>query len=83
MKQHSIIGASSLYRWGECPGSIRLCKDLPNRTNEYAELGTLAHDVAEKILRGETTESEARILHGDELVDAVMVYVNYIGEMTP
>lgn len=76
--EHSPLGASSATRWIACPGSVRLCKDVPNTASEYAEEGTRAHELAEKILRGEKVEAES-----DEMLDAVMVYVDYIKEQFP
>jgi len=49
--KHSILGASSAARWMACPGSVRLTKDLPDKTSTYAEEGTAAHALAEHCLR--------------------------------
>lgn len=65
-----------MYRWSACPGSVRLCKDLPSRTSKYAEEGTLAHDLAAKILLGETVTTV--IAH--EMLESVEVYVYFIRE---
>lgn len=43
---HSPIGASGYYRWRACPGSVRLCRNLPNTSSSYAAEGTLAHSIA-------------------------------------
>jgi len=45
-KGHSPIGASGYYRWRACPGSVRLCRGLPNKSSVYAAEGTLAHSIA-------------------------------------
>lgn len=50
-QEHSVIGASSMDRWSACPGSVRLSKDLPNVTSEYAKEGTQAHELAAEWLR--------------------------------
>lgn len=42
---HSKIGASSMYRWSKCPGSVKLCAQVPSQTSVYAAEGTLAHEV--------------------------------------
>jgi hypothetical protein len=50
---HSKIGASSMYRWQKCPGSVRLCDKIGHtRSSEYAEAGTRAHAIAADILSG-------------------------------
>lgn len=54
-KLHSRIGASSAERWMNCPGSVALCANAPEQApSKYAEEGTLAHEVAELTLRGQT-----------------------------
>lgn len=53
---HSTIGASSAYRWFECPGSIRMIKGLPEITpSSYALEGTRAHEYFAKLLTNEMT----------------------------
>ena len=44
--KHAILSPSSAARWTNCPGSVALCKDIPNTTSEYAEEGTYAHAIA-------------------------------------
>lgn len=43
---HSPLGGSSLKRWSACPGSIKMCRDIPAQTSIYAQEGTRAHEVA-------------------------------------
>lgn len=47
---HSPIGASSMDRWSQCPGSVRLSKGLPSTQSAYAQAGTIAHTKAAKWL---------------------------------
>ncbi|HEX8874116.1 MAG TPA: DUF2800 domain-containing protein, partial [Nitrosospira sp.] len=48
---HSPTGASSMERWEQCPGSIRLSTGLPEpEQSEAAKEGTLAHEWAERAL---------------------------------
>lgn len=75
---HSKIGASSMYRWEKCPGSVRLSEGIEVPSSPFAIEGTTAHEVAEKILLKEILEEMAREKYGDEMIDAVMVYVNTI-----
>jgi len=80
---HSKTGASSMYRWSNCPGSVALSATVPKgMDSEFAALGTLAHDYGAKLLlkiRGQI-KGKVEIPEGLEAdsVDAVMVYVNYI-----
>ena len=86
---HSLVGASSAYRWMNCPGSVRLYRQLTRRrTTEYAATGTAAHEVCERCLRdgkqpddflGEVIPVEDfRIEVTPEMVEAVRVYVSTI-----
>jgi hypothetical protein len=62
-KAHSKVGASSMDRWENCPGSVAACEGLPEVSSAYSDEGTLAHDFAAKYLMGfhiETCETEMR-----------------------
>jgi len=41
-----------MYRWAECPGSIRLTKGIKSVSSEFAAEGTVAHDIGAKVLGG-------------------------------
>lgn len=49
---HARLSPSAAERWMTCPGSIRLCADIPDTSSAYADEGTAAHELAERILRG-------------------------------
>lgn len=49
--EHSDLSASASHRWLACPPSAMLEKEVPNTTNEHAEAGTAAHDLAEYKLK--------------------------------
>lgn len=52
MTAHSILAPSSAHRWVECPGSVRLEQEYPEREeSESSREGTAAHWVAEQALR--------------------------------
>lgn len=51
MGQHALLSASSAARWLNCPRSVRLTEGLPDTGSSYAAEGTLAHSVAESMLR--------------------------------
>lgn len=46
-ESHALLGASSAYRWLNCTPSVMLSRDAPASTSDYAEAGTLAHEIAE------------------------------------
>lgn len=47
---HALFGASSAHRWFHCPGSVRLCADLPDTPTIYSAEGTAAHELAARCL---------------------------------
>jgi len=71
---HSSLGASSYKRWGNCPGSVKLSEGIEKTESEYAKEGTRAHEVAEIILNKRQPDYYVT----DEMLDAVMVYVDYV-----
>lgn len=46
-KSHAVLSASSSHKWLVCTPSARLEEQFPNKTSEYMEEGTLAHEIAE------------------------------------
>lgn len=48
---HARFGASSAHRWFACPGSLRLCAQIPEKPSAYALEGTRAHEMLEALLR--------------------------------
>jgi hypothetical protein len=87
-KQHSQVGASSMDRWSACPGSVRLCKDIPRRTSVNAAEGTVAHALAEECITngvdpetclGETREADGhKFVVDQEMVDGVALYMEVL-----
>lgn len=50
---HALLSASSSHRWLNCTPSARLSEQFKeNEASEYAKEGTLAHSVAERLLKG-------------------------------
>lgn len=74
MAKHSKIGASSMHRWANCPGSVRLSEGIPNRTSKYAEEGTLAHEVAAFYLEHRGWPKDA----DPEMIEHVRLYTNTV-----
>lgn len=75
---HSKIGASSMYRWSKCPGSVRLSKDIPSVSSPYAQEGTKAHELAAEMLVKPVDTSN----YDPEMVEAVKVYVDYVYDIS-
>lgn len=75
MEMHSPIGASSMYRWKNCPGSVNLCKGIRSVSSSYAEEGTRAHELAAKILNGADPN---QVSDNAEMLQAVVVYTDAV-----
>lgn len=57
--QHARFSPSAAHRWLRCPGSLALCETVPPRTSTYADEGTAAHDVANRIVLEDWGGNEA------------------------
>jgi hypothetical protein len=79
MAEHSHIGASSLYRWSKCPGSVNLCKGIKSQSSSYAEEGTLAHEFAAHLLSEAPSKPFPKPVT-DEMIEAVDVYIETVLE---
>jgi len=79
MKKHAILSASSAHRWVRCPASVLECKDILDTTNSFAEEGTLAHELAEKFLRGEAYDNSR---YTEEMIKHAEDYKAYVQTMT-
>lgn len=74
MSEHAKLSASGSERWILCPGSVKAEEGLPEKLNPYAEEGTLAHEVAAKILNGYEIEDDIP----SDMLDNVKKYIDYI-----
>lgn len=93
MTAHSSIGASSMHRWSNCPGSVRQSRGIASKSSVYAEEGSDAHAYAAMCLTrksratkpedvGQTFTFDGRTFAVDEeMVDAVQVYVDTINSL--
>lgn len=50
IRAHSKFSASGAERWFNCPGSVELSEGLPDKSSPWAEEGTKAHEVLEKVM---------------------------------
>jgi hypothetical protein len=65
-RKHTLLSASGASRWMNCTPSARLEEKFQASTSSYAEEGTLAHELADLILRY-TYESLSRKVYNTEL----------------
>lgn len=61
---HAFCAPSGWEKWSHCAGSAALEDTEPERTNEYSQEGTLAHELAARLLRGESAELPADLAPG-------------------
>lgn len=80
-KKHALLGASSSARWLVCTPSARLEAMFPDEQSPYAAEGTVAHDLAESILRHKLEGKKLpKYDHSAEMVEAVNRYVDICEE---
>lgn len=86
---HSEIGASSAHRWLNCPGSVRLYRQLTERKSTiFADMGTAAHELAEgcfltnedpiACLGNVVTINDNTITIDEKIVRGVGIYVDKV-----
>ncbi|MBB6622059.1 DUF2800 domain-containing protein [Clostridium gasigenes] len=88
MAKHALLSASGASRWMACPPSARLEQNYPNKSSEFAQEGTLAHELGELTLShklGSTTvrkfnsefkKIKANPLFTEDMPDYVGIYVD-------
>ncbi|MFC5468438.1 DUF2800 domain-containing protein [Cohnella suwonensis] len=95
-RKHALLGASKASQWISCPPSARLQESVPDTRSEYADEGTAAHELSEKILQRRLTPcnkterekldkyiadfKEASKHYGPEMENAVGDYVDVVEE---
>lgn len=76
---HAFLSASASHRWLYCTPSAMVESKLPDKTSEYAEEGTRAHELAEKrlnkFLEGKPLKRKPKDVDG-EMWEATGVYVD-------
>ena len=87
-REHAQWSASATERNWSCSGALALTDGLPDSTNEAADWGTCAHQIAEKCLRqgvqadsfiGETEKGKKFSFEVDEeMADTAQQYVDYV-----
>lgn len=63
-----------MHRWSVCPGSVRLSEGIPSKSSKYAEEGTMAHELAAKIL----LQQPFQMAVTEEMLENVKVYTDFV-----
>lgn len=94
-RAHALLGASKASQWINCPPSARLQESVPDKRSEYADEGTLAHELSENKLRrrllpcgskekkrldAELEKIKANPLYGPEMENAIQEYCDLVEE---
>lgn len=91
-KDHAKLSASGSSKWLNCPGSIKAESIYPNSQSEYAEKGTLAHELADLCLKNKqdtieyidrtiSCESNGKTIStivSEEMAKFVQEYLDYV-----
>ena len=92
-EEHARLGASGAYRWMACPPSVKQEEKFPDKESEYAAEGTLAHSMAELIIRYNNHEFTKKTfstrmnklrkeeLYGKDMEDYIAEYTNAVWEI--
>ena len=77
--RHASLGPSKAHQWINCPPSIRLEEGFPDKGSQEASEGTLAHKLAEEMLRynnHELTKAQynkrLKAIQADEMYNGAM-----------
>lgn len=55
--EHALLSASSSSRWLKCTPSARMSEQFKNNDTDFTREGTLAHSIAERILKGKSVDT--------------------------
>lgn len=82
---HAVLSASSSHRWLECPPSAKLNAEIADKASEYAQQGSLAHELAEykikSFLGGNVKDPTDSLTYFDqEMADCTDSYAEYVAE---
>ena len=87
---HALLSASSAHRWLACTAAPMFEKDFPSQTSEYAEEGTLAHEICElyvkkhfsvmnkRTFNAELKKLQAKPHYDDEMLTTAQTYLDFL-----
>ncbi len=75
---HSHIGASSMYRWKKCPGSVKLSEGIESPTSIHALRGSAAHEIIALAMEEAFADNRPTTEVLQDYWDAITVYSDYV-----
>ncbi|NHN33510.1 DUF2800 domain-containing protein [Paenibacillus agricola] len=94
-RAHALLGASKASQWINCPPSARVQEGIAEKRSDYANEGTLAHELSEIMLRRRLLPCDSKerkrldaamekvkadTFYGPEMENAVTDYVEFVEE---
>lgn len=86
-RAHAKLGASSAFRWINCPGSVKLCEEVPNKSGEAAQIGTTVHELIDKTMKLEIESPHELVgtyvngfLIDEDMATAAQMHIDYVEE---
>ena len=88
-RAHAKLSASGSSRWLNCPGSVAAAEAYPDTSSGFADEGSVAHLVAETILRTDKAPDVGTLFPEyptipvtQEMIDFTMVYVDHVRQLS-
>lgn len=76
--KHSPIGASSMHRWANCPGSVNLSKGIEQKVGIAALEGTAAHEMIGLAMQRAFSENKPTKAILDDHFKAIELYSSFV-----
>lgn len=73
--KHSKLSASGAHRWLACPGSVGLTMDLERKDSDASLEGTKAHELVEKMMKGEPYNDTD---YDDDMIGHAQAFIDYV-----
>jgi hypothetical protein len=77
---HALLSPSGSSIWLNCPRSAVLSRGVPRKSSKWADEGTLAHELAEYLLKGAIPHHKVGTFP-DDMAEPVEVYTDYVNEL--